>query len=32
MFDLREYVDKAEVLCAEDAWPLPSYSTLLFSI
>ena len=32
MIALREYVDKAEVLCAEDAWPLPSYSTLLFSI
>lgn len=32
MIALREYVDKAEVLCAEEAWPLPSYSTLLFSI
>ncbi len=32
MNSLRENVDKAEVLCAEDAWPLPSYSTLLFSI
>ena len=32
MDSLRENVDKAEVLCAEEAWPLPSYSTLLFSI
>ena len=32
MGSLRENVDKAEVLCAEEAWPLPSYSTLLFSI
>ena len=32
MESLREKVDKAEVLCAEEAWPLPSYSTLLFSI
>ena len=32
MIALRENVDKAEVLCAEEAWPLPSYSTLLFSI
>ena len=32
MNKLRENIDKAEVLCAEGAWPLPSYSTLLFSI
>lgn len=32
MNSLRENVDKAEVLCDEEAWPLPSYSTLLFSI
>ena len=32
MNKLRENIDKAEVLCAEEAWPLPSYSALLFSI
>ncbi|MBQ7276095.1 MAG: glutamine synthetase III [Bacilli bacterium] len=32
MNKLRENIDKAEVLCKEEAWPLPSYSTLLFSV
>ena len=32
MNKLRESIDKAEVLCKEEAWPLPSYSTLLFSV
>ncbi len=32
MTELRDYVDKGEMICAEELWPLPSYNALLFSI